>query len=222
MAKSLNFCPFEEIPSFSGDSCSKERPANDIQQQPNIDNQQYCSVAEAKSTLTNTNKFWLFHANIRSLQKNFQGMCQLFNDISFVPNIIALSELWVKDNYFFQPHLPDYKFIFSKSESRAGGVAFFIRDSYRFNIRNDLHFECANCENLWVKVFLSETRYTTFGVVYRHPCYNISTFSNTFQGTLFKLNRTKKHYFITGDFNIDYSKETNASYFEDISCLGCK
>ena len=79
-----------------------------------------------------------------------------------------------------------------------------------------------NCENLWVEVFLYKNKSSIFGTIYRHPSYNISNFNDFFQETVYKLNQSKKSYYICGDFNIDFSKNTNLSYFNDMLSLGCQ
>ena len=185
---------------------------------------QYCSVEDVKLLPLSGGQLTLFHANIRSIQKNFIKLYDLLCDISVLPDIIALSETWVSKTSFFKPNLPGYNYVFTPTTSnRSGGVAFFIKETIQFQINRDLNFKCASCENLFVKLHLSNNKTVIVGVIYRHPGYNYTDFLNCFEKLLYNLNLSNKTYFVCGDFNINYSKQQeNSVYINSIASTGCQ
>ena len=50
----------------------------------------------------------------------------------------------------------------------AGGVGIYLKNTFKYRLRNDLSPKTANCEDLWIEV---ESKISNFclGVVYRHP-----------------------------------------------------
>ena len=173
------------------------------------------------STSFNTPQFSILHLNIRSIQKNLNKLQQFLCEIDFLPDVIALSEIWVSETSFFKPNLNGYEYVFESSKNKAGGVALFIKDSINYSLRNDLKFNSFMCENLWIELWSSKSKKEIIGVIYRHPSHDFSDFQLAFEKTLFNLNNYKCNYYICGDFNIDLHKHRTQSYIDTIGSLGC-
>ena len=94
----------------------------------------------------------MYHNNICSLSKNFHKLEEVFQDCSVLPPVIALSETKLTDASNI-PSLKGYSFIHKNSTSAAGGVAFYISDTLKFNVRQDLCLSVDNCEDLWIEIF---------------------------------------------------------------------
>ena len=118
------------------------------------------------------------------------------------------------------PSLPGYDYVCKTSETKSGGVAFFILSNVNYVVREDLNFIVNDCENLWIEINCQDKK-TVLGVIYRHPRYNYSDFQSKFKETIFNLNRSNKPFIICGDFNIDLLKECNSNYKDSIQALGC-
>lgn len=67
------------------------------------------------------------HCNIRSARRNLDQFCAHLSRHSFVYDVIALTETWLKDGE--SAHVPGYTLLSlpRKSSSRGGGVALFLK-----------------------------------------------------------------------------------------------
>ena len=84
-------------------------------------------------------------------------MEEVFQDCSVLPPVIALSETKLSDTSATPP-LEGYSFVHKNSPSAAGGVAFYISDTLKFNVRQDLCLSVDNCEDLWIEIFPKFTK----------------------------------------------------------------
>ena len=53
----------------------------------------------------------LLHVNIRSLQKNFDPLCELITLLNFTPQIICITETRIKDQPLINVAIPNYSFV---------------------------------------------------------------------------------------------------------------
>ena len=119
------------------------------------------------------------------------------------------------------PTLQNYEFVSSEvSYNRAGGVAFFIKDGYDFEIRSDINILADECEDLWIEIKDLNKRSIITGVLYLHPGNSVSDFQNKFEEVIIQLNKSNKPIFITGDFNIDSLDVKNDAFVRSIANLG--
>ena len=94
---------------------------------------QYCSVNSLSSMYGNSNDFMFFHANVRSLVKNFEKLEELLHELKKLPNAIVVTETKLNDS---SPDiaLPGNNITQLNSKTRAGGVGVFIKSDYIFTL----------------------------------------------------------------------------------------
>ena len=173
----------------------------------------------------------IFQSNIRSLNANFERIHDIFVNCNELPDILALTETWLKDDSDI-PHIEGYNFegINSKiTQNAAGGVGFYISSDIEYDIRNDLSIGHNGCEDLWINLKSSRTdrekkskspESLIVGVIYRHPTQDYKSFSKSLSKTLSTLNEKKLNYVIVGDINVNSLKYNVASNItEYINCL---
>jgi len=180
--------------------------------------------------LSPSSSFSIFHNNIRSLNKNFHKIKEIFQGCSSLPPILALSETKLNETSRIPP-LDGFNFIHSNSTTSCGGVGFYITDTLRYLVRQDLSLNINACEDLWIEVFPDVNKSyniqesIVFGVVYRHPDHKYDNFCEKLCAQLDSLNSNKKDYYICGDININIMKyniaENVTDYMTAISSMGC-
>lgn len=140
----------------------------------------------------------LGHLNIRSLSANLINFKDEFLNSPF--DVIALTETWLTnevnvDNY----RLTGYNFFFKNRIGRGGGVALFVKNSFKCII---LDVQVRELEQLWLSLSVGGTKYA-IGVIYKPPCYNVNSFLIEFEDVVNILSSQYNHVIITGDFNIN-------------------
>ena len=94
----------------------------------------------------------------------------------FPPEIIAITETKLQANRVFHSKLKGYICIRADSLTCAGGVAFLIKSTLNYQIRDDLHIFVPARENLWFEINHPDKKGIVIGVVYRHPQHDHSEF----------------------------------------------
>ena len=137
-------------------------------------------------------------------------------------DIVAISETKLKSN--FSTHLEGYNFIQENSNTNAGGVGMFIKDTINYIVVHHFDLTIDSCEKIWVKINLNNIE-KIIGVVYQHPNSCVSDFRKSLETTLENLHELKSQYFICGDINIDLlQSSTNVqvkSYSDMLFSLRC-
>jgi len=151
----------------------------------------------------------VFHLNIRSLNKNINGLLHYLRlfDIEF--DVLVLSEIWKYNLEFYCKILKNYHFYYSPPvDTNVGGVGIFVKDTFVCNRLDHLNLPSTKdgiVENLWLEIINNENRYIVGGV-YRHPGYNIKTFCTNLESSVEHMNKSNIPCIIAGDFNIDLTK----------------
>ena len=96
-----------------------------------------------------------------------------------MPDIIALYEMKLNDQ--FCDHLLGYQFVQANSNTNSGGVGMFIKNNINFALVNTYDLNINACENIWIEVKLHNNQKSVFGVIYRHPTYQISDFQENLE-----------------------------------------
>ena len=144
----------------------------------------------------------IFQNNIRSLNKNFHLVEELFVNCGELPDILAFSETKLNENTT-TPSLQGYSFIHADSSSACGGVGVFIRENIEYSVRNDLNLNTQGCEDIWFEIKVraespdaSRDRYekVVIGTIYRHPSAQYQLFTENLCTSIEILNRTKTKY----------------------------
>ena len=140
-----------------------------------------------------------------------------------IPKIIAVSE--TKLNNSFCNHLDGYKFVQANSDTNAGGVGIFVKNTIDFSVVNDYKLDANVCENIWIEINLTNNKKCVIGVIYRHPLYQISNFQDSFEISLNKLSNNNMNVYICGDINVDLLKCNNQpmiqKYSDMLFSMGC-
>lgn len=85
-------------------------------------------------SVNNTVKFNIIHQNIRSIRSNFDIFISELASRNLNPEIIALSEIWIKNNVKQFYEIPIYvSFLNTNAELRAGGVILCLESNLKSN-----------------------------------------------------------------------------------------
>ena len=189
---------------------------------PNELNDSYINVSDS-------NDLVIFHNNIRSLNKNWHKVEEVFQNCTKYPDIMAFTDTKRNDELTV-PKLKGYKFEFVNSSTKAGGIGVYLADSLNPKLCPDLNFlsNMNHCEDIWLRVQIDNANHKELiiGVVYRHDFKsNYDDFCDKFCEQLLHLHQKKVKYYIVGDFNINLLKynvvATVTKYLDAISSTGC-
>jgi len=173
--------------------------------------------------MKHVNDLLLFHANVRSLQKNIDKLANIIAELERQPDIIAISETKIKTNQIVSAiDLFDYNFVHVDSLTAAGGVGFYVKESVSFTIRTDLKLNLANVEDMWIEVGKDKPKSVIIGVVYRHPKYTINQierFTETLCDLIHDLNLKKSQIYVLRDINLDLLQLSNNNIRKFINSL---
>ena len=146
--------------------------------------------------------FFVIHFNVRSLFKNKDKIEECLNDITRLPDAIAISETKLNATSSSNIDVPNYHFFHNDSPSMAGGVGIYLKNTLKYRLRDDLSLKTSSCEDLWIEV---ESKIFNFclGVVYRHHKKNFSLFQNKLYLQLHDFETTNINYVVCRDININ-------------------
>lgn len=157
------------------------------------------------------------NCNIRSISANFDHLTQMLSDLNYHFNVIGLTETWLQSSVHNPTNLniPGYTFVSQPTSQRAGGVGFFIDNSLKFHIREDLSCDSNESEMLWIELENSLDKNILCGVIYRHPNSDLETFLNNLYKSLENIHKEQKYTIMMGDYNINLLNYESHSLTED-------
>ena len=165
----------------------------------NIENYNLYTTALAKDYLN------ILHINIRSFQKNFDNLISFIKCFPKPPDIIAVTETWLKESTQHLYQLDGYvSHHIYRTTREHGGVTFFINNDYHAELIQDFTFVNDDLEICTIKLKSTTPNYV-ISVIYRPNSKHIAVqeFTNIFNDILsqdlFKTNNT----ILLGDFNIN-------------------
>ena len=127
---------------------------------------------------------------LTSIKSNIDGLEELLCYFQNSPDIIAISETKLKVTDNCKTVLEGYNFIHEGTDTNAGGVGIFIKDSITYTVCNNLKMDIPGCEDLWIKV--NHKKFNCIvGAVYRHPHQMKKKKQEKFEITLDYLNNNK-------------------------------
>ena len=132
---------------------------------------------------------FLFHVNIRSVIKNENELIENISAMRFPPEIIAVTETKLQASRLFYSKLKGYICIRADSLTCAGGVAFLIKSTLNYQIRDDLRIFVPACENLWIEINHPDKKGIVVRIVDRLPQHDYSEFEEAFQENILKINK---------------------------------
>ncbi|XP_065671724.1 uncharacterized protein LOC136089600 [Hydra vulgaris] len=154
-------------------------------------------------------KFNAIHLNIRSLKKNFENLCNSFEENLTIFSVICLTETWCSsadsnlDNNF---KIPGYNLISlgRKTNKRGGGLIIYVKENLRYFVRHDMSISDVNIEVLTIEILSNKTKNIVISCCYRTPTGEINTFSSFLHDDIVnKINHEKKLLYIFGDLNLN-------------------
>jgi hypothetical protein len=188
------------------------------------------------STFSNKQNFSIMSLNIQSLPAKFNEFEEFMQQLSSKNcnfDVICLQELWRLNNPDMYQLENYHELIFKSRELnvQGGGVGFYIKNSVKFKILNDISiFVDKVIETFFIEIELHKQKFI-IGSVYRP---NSSTANMTSTEQLAKFNDSlnfilssigNKKIYLLGDINIDILKfeshKPTADYINNIFSLGC-
>ena len=159
--------------------------------------------------------FSLFHANVRSLKRNFENLqTHLLNELGYPFNIIGITETRITENdqSDYHPSITGNSFEFAPTPLAAGGVGMFIDENVKYRIIEKISSRAF--EALWVELQFEMKSNIICGVIYRQHNYPES-FQTYFDETLEKLSTSGKPIYVMGDFNINLLNAETCNFTKD-------
>ena len=110
----------------------------------------------------------------------------------------------------------------NRKNGKGGGVGIYLRNSLKWNRRQDLENE--HVENIWIEINIPKSSNILLGVYYRPPNtskFLSKDFDNILNETLQSATDEKKEIILMGDLNVNYlSKTDNKNIKELLSLYG--
>jgi hypothetical protein len=166
--------------------------------------------------------FTILNVNIRSINCNFTKLEILLSNFPNPPDVITISETWLKNNYSTALFtLKNYNFIsVPRSQTKlGGGVAIYIRSNLNFR-----HIDVIKTPNLHlfdvsaIELLFNNCQNIFIINIYNPPDSDVTLFTDFIIEFIDSLHLKKQLLFLTGDFNINllnYQSNHNVAYFLD-------
>ncbi|XP_041463802.1 uncharacterized protein LOC121414811 [Lytechinus variegatus] len=179
----------------------------------------YFTIDKFKNGFVNDNSFSLFHMNIRSINKNFDHLNILLQELATKFSVVGLSETWLSDNSNLYS-LPGYHnpIVNCRQNKTGGGVALFISSTLEYHLTPDLNVMNQSLETVFVEVVIPGQSNFIVGVVYRPPQSSVENFTDELQDLLSNPVLHSKRVCLLGDFNINllqYGSNASVNGFLD-------
>ena len=153
--------------------------------------------------------FSLFHANVRSLKRNFENLqTHLLSELGYPFNIIGISETKIteSDQPDYHPTIP------APTPLASGGVGMFIDENFKYRVLEKISSRAFQA--LWVELQFERTSNIICGVIYRQH-NSPESFQAYFDETLEKLSNSDKPIYVLGDFNINLLNAESCNFTKD-------
>jgi len=195
--------------SLGNECISEESPSEIVTDSLEI-NSNYQHINSFNSIMSNRkpDDICILHINIRSLRKNIDKLSNMLSTMQKPPHIVAVSEAKINksDGLSFPTTITGYNFLHSDSEKRSGGVGIYIDSSISYQIKTDIPNVLNDSESLWIEINLHK-KPCIIGVIYWHPGYDISAFTENIREILHNISDKKLPFIICGDININLTQQ---------------
>ena len=173
----------------------------------------HSTCEELGTNITPENNFFVLQINSRSLINFFNKLELLLSALVTKPDVIAISETWLKKDQEILCSIQGYHLISSpRLNKRGGGVCIYISNIHSYDICNDSTIALGKCcEYLHVKITTNLGNVYNVLNVYRPPSSNISNFNNAINDMLGTLEKHNCRVVLAGDLNLDLLKFVNYS-----------
>src|SRR5271170_3797522 len=164
----------------------------------------YTHLAPLTHVLPHPSGLNLIHVNIRSLKLNFHKLLTFLENLSFIPTVIALSELWLEEGFVETFDIPGYTFEYKlRSDSPYGGCGCYIKSEVKYDRLPLIESSLPECESVCITLRFDDGMRYPISCIYRAPRCDFYRFCNALPIFLTSLSREGK-VSLVGDFNIDY------------------
>ena len=140
------------------------------------------------------------------------------------PDVVAISETKLNASSVSNINFDNYKFLHNDSVTCAGGVGLYVRETLKFQLRDDLLLHLQDCEDLWLEIESKETNFI-IAVIYRNSKQKLSLFNDRLCETLSLLENNKVNYIVCSDTNLNLLEKNNPkikNYVNDLKSIGSK
>jgi len=139
------------------------------------------------------------HQNIQSLNKKFSSLLANLNSLTELPDLVFLSEIWIKENEVDDYSISNYSLAAACNNNyRAGGVAVYFRNNLNCN---SFSLNLSTCDVIKTLVTINNIDFVFF-CFYRFHFHTIKDFLKELSNLL--LTEKSKNTILLGDFNIDF------------------
>lgn len=154
--------------------------------------------------------FKIFHANVRSLCKNFDNLLAHLQNVSHHYDIIVLTETWLNENSEQLFKIPGYESISLNRTGRGGGIRVYAMEGLITQCCTEFTAIFDTHESLFLRITLKNAFSFVLGCLYRPPSYSIPQFCEFLHNEILsnRLVLNSNCIFI-GDFNIDLLNAEN-------------
>ena len=171
------------------------------------------------------NMFSIFHLNIRSVNKNFENLKNLLQEIKHDFKVVSLSESRLKDENANQNSLyqiPNYIPIHQirKGSSKGGGVSIYIHKTLNYKLRCDKSICNPDIEALTIEIIKENKKNLIITGIYRPPRSDEKNFRKEYKKLIENKNEINKQIFLIGDINLnslDYETNNCVKNFFNLS-----
>lgn len=183
----------------------------------------YLTTDELATSVTPQENLSIVQLNVRSLKKNFEHFKTFLHTFKSLPQIVTLSETWLKEDEDKFYNLPNYKFLSLPRENKiGGGVGIYISDQIPYKIRTDFMSDLSDvCEYIAIEITCNLTNPIILISMYRAPNSDLIKFNQKFNKLLEKISlESHKKIIVAGDLNINLLKYDQHHNTEDFfNCL---
>ena len=151
----------------------------------------YLDLPDKNLTENSQQTLTLLHVNLRSINnfQNFDAFEEFLTDLSFSPDMMCASETQLKGEPLINVSKPNYKFVYTDSTRKGGGVAIYISSKFDFELDCEHEMHIKGCKDLWMNLTPPKkaSKKLTIGAIYRHPNpfgNSIETFSEASSNTI--------------------------------------
>ena len=146
----------------------------------------------------------LFHNNIVNLNRNFEELLTLLDDLDFHFNVVGVSEtkLTTSNGNSKHPSIPGYAFEYVPTPLASRGVGLFIDELLDYKVMEKSSNQAFQA--LWIEISLFANEKNAWNHL---PSTRLpEVFQTYFEETVEKFALTNKAIYMMGDFNIDLLK----------------
>ena len=144
------------------------------------------------------NGFSDLHANLRSINKNFETFKSFCSKLNCTFSVICFSETWATDNSICN----DSNFQI-ENYTKGGGLRIFVHKEIYFKPRTDLSINSNDVGSLCIEIHHKKDKNILFSVMYRPPNGDMTVFEKFCKNVLSANDKTSKNIIFAGNLNIN-------------------